>query len=143
MPGPKVETSKLQSATEAVKRPRGIDAVSILLWAAGLWLLAQTLLHHVAGLAGVFRLTAVLGLLLIGFGLWKQHNGARVFLFFLCVSDVIGCLMALFLYALRTSHYQLAVLLVVQMCIAAAQVWYLQSAGVRHAFQGLNPGLRR
>ena len=139
MPGPKVENSKSQSATEAVKRPRGIDAVSILLVAAGLWLLAQTLLHHVAGLSVVFRLTAVLGLLLIGFGLWRQHNGARVFLFFLCVSDVIGCLMALFLYALRTSHYQLAVLLVVQMCIAAALVWYLQSAGVKHAFQGLNP----
>jgi multiple sugar transport system permease protein len=113
--------------------------VSILLMAAGLWLLAQTLLYHVAGLAGVFRLTAVLGLLLIGFGLWKLHNGARIFLFFLCVSDVIGCLMALFLYALRTSHYQLAVVLVVQMCLAAALVWYLQSAAVKAAFQGLNP----
>jgi multiple sugar transport system permease protein len=139
MPGAKVENSRPQESSEAAKRPRGIDVVSILLLAAGLWLLAQTLLHHVAGLAGVFRLVAVLGLLLIGFGLWKLHNGARIFLFFLCVSDVIGCLMALFLYALRTSHYQLAVVLVAQMCIAAALVWYLQSADVKRAFQGLNP----
>jgi multiple sugar transport system permease protein len=139
MPGPIAKNSKPQSGTESVKRPRGVDAVSILLVAAALWLLAQTLLHHVAGLAGVFRLVAVLVLLLIGFGLWKLHNGARIFLFFLCVSDVIGSLMALLLYALRTSHYQLAVILVLQMCIAVALVWYLQSVGVKAAFQGLNP----
>ena len=122
-----------------VKRPRGIELLSGLLLLAGLVLLAQTLLHHVGGLTGVFRLAAVLGLLLIGFGLWKLHNGARVLLFFLLTADVIGCLMALFLYALRQHHYRLSVFLVAQMCISAALVWYLQSAGVKRAFAGLNP----
>jgi multiple sugar transport system permease protein len=67
------------------------------------------------------------------------HNGARVFFFFLCVSDVIGCLTALFLYALRTSHYRLAVFLIVQMCISAALAWYLRSEEVTRAFDNLNP----
>jgi multiple sugar transport system permease protein len=122
-----------------VKRPRGIEMLSGLLLLAGLVVLAQTLVHHVGGLTGVFRLVSVLGLLLIGFGLWKLHNGARVFFFFLLTADVIGCLMALFLYALRQHHYRLSVFLVVQMCISAALLWYLQSAGVKRAFAGLNP----
>ena len=121
------------------KRPRGIEVLSGLLLLAGLVWLAQTLVHHVGGLTGVFRLVSVLGLLLIGFGLWKLHNGARVFFFFLLTADVIGCLMALFLYALRQHDYRLSVFLVVQMCISAALVWYLQSAGVKRAFAGLNP----
>jgi multiple sugar transport system permease protein len=134
----------MASATQAViiprpQRPAGITALSGFLFLAALALLAQTLLHHVGGLTGVFKLLAVLGLLLIALGLWKLHNGARVFLFFLLTADVIGCLMALFLYALRTAHYSLAATLVVEICISAALIWYLQSSAVKGAFAGLNP----
>jgi len=121
------------------QKPAGIQLLSSAIVAAGLALLALTLLHHVAGLTGIFRLVAVLGLLLIGFGLWKLSNAARVLLFFLLTADIIGCLMSLFLYALRTSHYRLAVFLVVQMIISAALLWYLRSAGVTRAFENLNP----
>jgi hypothetical protein len=120
-------------------RPAGITALSGLLLLGGLWLLAETLLYHVRGLTGVFRLLAALVMGLLAWGLWKLHNSSRVFLFFLFVSDVIACLTALFLYALRTSHYRLAVALVVQILISAALAWYLQSAGVKRAFEGLNP----
>jgi multiple sugar transport system permease protein len=122
-----------------IKRPLGITMLSGLLLGASIALLVLTLLHHSGGLTGVFRLFAVLILLLIALGLWKLHNVARVFLFFLCVSDVIGCLTALFLYALRTSHYRLAVFLIVQMCLSAALAWYLRSAEVTRAFDNLNP----
>jgi multiple sugar transport system permease protein len=122
-----------------IKRPLGITMLSGLLLGASIALLVLTLLHHSGGLTGVFRLFAVLILLLIVLGLWKLHNVARVFLFFLCVSDVIGCLTALFLYALRTSHYRLAVFLIVQMCISAALAWYLRSEEVTRAFDNLNP----
>jgi len=102
-------------------------------------LLGLTLVHHVGGLTGIFRLVAVLVMVLIALGLWKLHNAARTFLFFLCAADVIGCLLALFLYALRQSHYQLAAFLVVQMCVSAALIWYLQSESVKRAFENLNP----
>jgi multiple sugar transport system permease protein len=125
--------------TAPIRRPLGITMLSGLLLGASIALLVLTLLHHSGGLTGVFRLFAVLILLLIALGLWKLHNGARVFLFFVCVSDVIGCLTALFLYALRTSHYRLAVFLIVQMCIAAALAWYLRSAEATRAFNNLNP----
>jgi multiple sugar transport system permease protein len=120
-------------------RPSGVTAISVLLAGAAVALLVLTLLHHVGALAGLLRLVAVLTFVLIAIGLWKVHNNARVFLFFLLVSDVLGCLMALFLYALRQSHYRLAVFLVLQICVAAAFVWYLQSPGVKRAFGGLNP----
>ena len=122
-----------------VKKPAGIIGLSALIGAAALWLLAQTLLHHVSGLTGVFRLLAAFVMGLLAWGLWKLRNGSRVFLFFLFVCDVIGCVMALFLYALRTAHYRLAIALVIQMAISAALVWYLQSKGVKRAFEGLNP----
>jgi len=122
-----------------VKKPAGLKVLSALIGLAALWLLAQTLLHHVGGLPGVFSLLAVLVMGLLAFGLWKLHNGSRVFLFFLFVCDVIGCLLALFLYALRTSHYRLAVALVIQMAISATLVWFLQSAAVKRAFAGRNP----
>ena len=131
--------AKLSTATASAKRPLGITAISTLLLAAALALLGLTLVHHVGGLTGVFRLLAVLAMALIALGLWKLHNGARVLLFFLLTADVIGCVTALFLYALRTSHYSLAVALVVQMCISGAIVWYLQSEGVKRGFAGLNP----
>lgn len=125
--------------TTEMKRPAGVTALSGMLLLAAVALLAQTLLHHVGGLIGVFRLVAVLGLLLIALGMWKLYNGARVVLFFFLTADVIGCLTALFLYALRTAHYRLAVALVVQICVSAALIWYLQSPGVKRAFGGLNP----
>jgi multiple sugar transport system permease protein len=120
-------------------RPFGVTAISVLLAVSAVALLVLTLLHHVGALAGLLRLVAVLTFVLIAIGLWQVHNNARVFLFFLLVSDVLGCLMALFLYALRQSHYRLAVFLVIQICIVAAFVWYLQSPGVKRAFGGLNP----
>jgi multiple sugar transport system permease protein len=131
--------AKLSATTASAKRPVGITAISTLLLVAALALLVRTLVHHVGGLTGVFRLLAVLAIALIALGLWKLHNGARTLLFFLLTADVIGCVTALFLYALRTSHYSLAVALVVQMCISGAIVWYLQSEGVKRAFAGLNP----
>ena len=131
--------AKLSVTTASAKRPLGITVISALLLVAAVALLGLTLMHHVGGLTGVFRLVAVLVMVLIALGLWKLHNAARTFLFFLCAADMIGCLLALFLYALRQSHYQLAVFLVVQMCISAAFIWYLQSEGVKRAFQNLNP----
>jgi multiple sugar transport system permease protein len=126
-------------AMRKASRPIGITGLSVLLFAAAIWFLAVTLLHHVSGLIGVFRLLAAFAMGLVGWGLWKLHNGSRVFLFFLFVSDVICCLAALFLYALRTAHYGLAVALVIEMCISAALAWYLQSRGVRRAFNNVNP----
>ena len=120
-------------------RPLGVTALSVLLAVSAIALLGFTLSHHVAGLAGLGRLVTVVTFLLIAIGLWRVFNYARVFLFFLLVSDVLGCLTALFLYALRQSQYRLAAFLVVQICIAAALVWYLQSPGVKKAFGGLNP----
>jgi multiple sugar transport system permease protein len=132
-------TAKLGTTTASVKRPLGITVVSALLLAAAVALLGLTLLHHVGGLTGIFRLVAVLVMVLIALGLWKLHNAARTFLFFLCAADIIGCLLALFLYALRQAHYQMAVFLVVQMCISAALIWYLRSESVTRAFENLNP----
>lgn len=123
----------------AVKRPIGIGIFSVLLVLYSLLELTLTLVHHVGGLSGLARLVAVLAMLLIGFGLWKLHNAARVVLFFLLTADVIGCVMAIFLYALRQGHYRLTAGLLVQACISATIIWYLQSSGVRRAFGGLNP----
>src|SRR4029077_18857570 len=105
--------AKLSATTVGAKRPLGITVVSALLLAAAVALLGLTLMHHVGGLTGVFRLVAVLVMVLIALGLWKLHNAARTFLFFLCAADVIGCLLALFLYALRQAPSQRAVFLVV------------------------------
>jgi multiple sugar transport system permease protein len=120
-------------------RPAGITAISVLLLLSAIALLVQTLVNHVGGLAGIGRMVAVLTFTLIAIGMWKVHNGPRVFLFFLLVSDVMGCVTALFLYALRQAHYRLAIFLVVELCVAAALAWYLQSPNVRKAFGGLNP----
>jgi multiple sugar transport system permease protein len=127
------------ATTTTAKRPLGITLISALLLAAAVALLGLTLMHHVGGLTGIFRLVAVLVMVLIALGLWKLHNAARTFLFFLCAADIIGCLLSLFLYALRQAHYQLAVLLVIQMCISAALIWYLRSESVTRAFENLNP----
>ena len=123
----------------AAKRPSGITGISILLLVWAIALLARTLNFHVGGLAGFGRLVAILTLLLIALGLWTRYNAARVFFFFLLVSDIIGCAMALVLYALRQSQYRLAVFLVIQICISAALIWYLRSSGVTRAFGGQTP----
>src|ERR1700704_2286692 len=120
-------------------RPPGVTAISILLAASALALLVTTLVHHVGGLAGFGRLVAVVTFVLIAIGLWIVHNSARVFLFFLLVSDVLGCVTALFLYALRQSQYRLVGFLVLQVLVAIALLWYLQSSGAKTAFSGLNP----
>jgi len=132
-------TAAKLSATTTVKKPLGITAISALLLAAAVALLGLTLMHHVGGLTGIFRLVAVLVMVLIALGLWKLHNAVRTFLFFLCAADIIGCLLSLFLYALRQTHYQLAVFLVIQMGISAALIWYLRSESVTRAFENLNP----
>jgi multiple sugar transport system permease protein len=127
------------ATTAAVKRPLGITAISSLLLVWAVAMLSRTLTHHVGGLAGIGRMVFVLTLLLIAIGLWITHNAARILFFFLLVSDVIGCVMALFLYALRQSQYRLAIFLVLQICVSAALVWYLRSSGVSRAFSGQNP----
>ena len=122
-----------------VKRPLGLTVISVLLLVSALAILVQMMAHHSGALAVTGKLVAVVTFLFIAAGLWKLHNGARVLLFFLLVSEVIGCLMALFLYALRQSQYRLTAYLVVEICIAAALLWYLQSPDVKRAFGGLNP----
>ncbi len=102
------------------KKPLGLTILAGALLVAAIVLLVRTLTLHVGGLSGIGRMVAVFTLLLLAIGLQKLHQGARVLLFFLLVSDIIGCLMALFLYALR-------------------QAQYLQSPGVKKAFGGLNP----
>jgi multiple sugar transport system permease protein len=127
------------AALAPVKRPAGVVAVSALLLLFALALLVRTLTLHVGGLSGVVRLLLVLAIGLLGYGIWSLRKNARVFLFFLLTSDVIGCLMALFLYALRQSQYRLGVYLVIQIAIAVLLLWYLRSDRVRLAFGGASP----
>ena len=129
--------SEIQTAE--VKRPLGLTVISILLVVSALALLAQMLMHPSGALGITAKFVAVLTFLFIAGGLWKIYNGARVLLFFLLVSEVIGCLMALFLYALRQSQYRLSAFLVIEICIAAGLLWYLQSPSIKRAFGGLNP----
>jgi len=75
--------AKLSATTATAKRPLGITVLSGLLLVAAVALLGLTLMHHVGGLTGVFRLVAVLVMVLIALGLWKLHNAARTFLIFL------------------------------------------------------------
>lgn len=126
-------------AIPAVKRPAGVTLLSVVVLISAVALLARTLAAHVGGLTGVFRLLAVLVLLLVSAGLWLRRNNARVFFFFLLVSDVIGCVTALFLYALRQHHYRLSIFLVAQIAISVLLLWYLRSESVGHAFGGFSP----
>ena len=121
------------------RRPFLITALSLLYMLAALLLLAATLLGHVRGFTGVFRLIEVLAFALLGIGLWKLHNAARVFFFFLCVSDVIGSVMALFLYALRQHDYPAALTMAAHICISTALILYLRSPRMDRVFGGLNP----
>jgi multiple sugar transport system permease protein len=122
-----------------VKRPLGISIISVLLLLLGLMHFVLVAMHHAGALTSTRRLIAAVVLLVIAFGLWKKHIWARVFLFFLLAVDVIGCLMALFLYALRQSNFHLAGVLVLEMCIAGALLWYLQTPEVRRAYASSNP----
>src|SRR5215472_14294677 len=128
-----------RGAGVVMNRPVGITIFSAVLVLLGLAELTLTLVHHVGGFSGVARLLVVLGLLLLGFSLWRLQNAARTFLFFLLTADIIACLLALFLYALRQGQYRVAITLVIQIGISAALLWYLQSAGVKRAFAGQNP----
>jgi len=121
-----------------VKRPIGILVLCVLLMAAAIALLVRTIQLHKSGIGGLGRLLAVLIVAAIAIGLWKLKNGARIFLFFLIVLDVLCNLIALFLYALRQQHYRLAVELVIELCVAALLIWYLQRAEVKRAFGGLS-----
>jgi multiple sugar transport system permease protein len=126
-------------ALPAIKRPAGVALLSALVGLSALALLLRTLATHPGGFAGVFRLLSVLVLLLVAAGLWLQRNSARVFLFYLLVSNVIGCATALFLYALRQHQYRLSLFLVVQIAISGVVLWYLRSEEVGHAFRAFSP----
>jgi len=120
------------------KRPLGVSLLSILLLIAAVALLVRTLLLHAGWMAGVGRLLAVLIFTVLAIGLWRLRNGARIFLFFLIALDALTSLVALLVYALPQSQHRLAVELIVQFCIAALLIWYLQEPAVRHAFGGLS-----
>ncbi len=120
------------------KRPLGISLLGILLLLAGVALLVRTILLHAGWMTGVGRLLAVLISTVLAIGLWRLRNGARIFLFFLIALDALTSLVALLVYALPQSQHRLAVELIVQFCIAALLIWYLQRPAVRHAFGGLS-----
>ena len=120
------------------KRPLGISLLSILLLIAAVALLVRTILFRAGWMAGVGRLLAVLIFTGLAIGLWRLKNGARIFLFFLVALDALAGLVALLVYALPQSQHRLAVELIVQSCIAALLIRYLQRPAVRHAFGGLS-----
>lgn len=124
--------------TPQMKRPVGISLFSGILMAAAGALLAQTVLLQKGGIAGLSRLLAVLVLAATAIGLWKLKNGARVFVFFLIGADALGNLAALFLYALRQHRSRTAVELIVEICVAALLLRYLQQSEVKRAFGGLS-----
>jgi multiple sugar transport system permease protein len=123
-------------ALPAVKRPAGIAVLSGVMFLAAAAIVLRTALLHVTGAGPAFRVLAALLVAGIAVGLWRLRNGARVFLFFLLVMETAGCLIALFLYALRQSHYRLAAELAVVAIVAAVLLWYLQRPVVRRAFGG-------
>lgn len=119
-----------------VKRPIGITLLSAVLGLGAIAVLVRTIMQHKSGMAGLSLMIVVLVLVVVAIGLWKLKNGVRQLLFFLIVCDALSNLIALFLYALRQAHYRLAVELVVEVMVAGLLLWYLQSAEVRHAFDG-------
>lgn len=121
-----------------VKGPLGISLLGILLLLAAVALLVRTILLHAGWMTGVGRLLAMLIFAVLAIGLWRLRNGARIFLFFLIALDALTSLVALLMYALPQSQYRLAVELIVQFCVAAVLIRYLQRPGVRHAFGGLS-----
>jgi len=120
----------------ALKRPVVISLLSALLFLGAVTIVVRVVLLHVSGLGMVFRVLAALLLAGIAVGLWKLHNGARIFFFFLLSMQVGGSLIALFLVALRQAQYRLAIELAVAASLSALLMWYLQSQKVRRAFRG-------
>jgi multiple sugar transport system permease protein len=114
----------------------GISLLSALLLLGAVTILLRVALLHVTGLGMVFRVLAAVLLAVIALGLWKLHNGARIFLFFLLSMEIAGSLIALFLVALRQAQYRFAVELAVVACLSALLMWYLQRQEVRRAFRG-------
>jgi multiple sugar transport system permease protein len=123
-------------ALPAVKRPAGIAVLSGVMFLAAAAIVLRTALLQVTGAGPAFRVLAALLVAGIAVGLWRLRNGARVFLFFLLVMEAAGCLIALFLYALRQSQYRLAAELAVVAIVAVLLLWYLQRPVVRRAFGG-------
>ena len=115
-------------------RPWGITAISIVLAVGAIALIVRSVQLHVGALGMFGRGVAVIVLATVAAGLWLRRNGARIVLFYLLVLDILSDLAALFLYALRQSHYRLATWLVVQIVIAVLLLWYLQSGRVKRAF---------
>src|SRR2546422_7953223 len=120
------------------KRPLGISLLGILLLLTAVALLVRTILLRAGWMTGVGRLLAVLIFAVLAIGLWRLRNGARIFLFFLIALDALTSLVALLVYALPQSQHRLAIELIVQFCIAALLIWYLQRPAVRRAFGGLS-----
>jgi multiple sugar transport system permease protein len=123
-------------ALPAVKRPAGIAVLSGVMFLAAAAIVLRTALLQVTGAGPALRVLAALLVAGIAVGLWRLRNGARVFLFFLLVMETAGCLIALFLYALRQSHYRLAAELALVAIVASLLLWYLQQPVVRRAFGG-------
>jgi multiple sugar transport system permease protein len=119
-------------------RPLGISLLSAGLFLAAAVLLARTILLHRGGIAGMSRLLAALILAAMATGLWKLWNPARIWLFFLVVTDALTSVVVLFAYALPQSRIGLAAEMGVQFCLAAGLIWYLQTPGARQAFGGFS-----
>ena len=114
-------------------RPVGVAVIGVLL-AAGALLLARPLPHSI-GFHGIVRIVGVLVLIGLGFGIWALRNRARVFLCYLISLDVLGSLLALFLYAIRQGRHRLILELIVEILVAALLLWYLDKSSTRRAFQ--------
>jgi multiple sugar transport system permease protein len=123
-------------ALPAVKRPVVISLLSALLFLGAVTIVVRVVLLHVTGLGMVFRVLAAVLLAGIAVGLWKLHNGARIFFFFLLSMEVAGSLIALFMVALRQAQYRFAIELAVVAGFSALIMWYLQRQEVRRAFRG-------
>jgi multiple sugar transport system permease protein len=126
----------MKNLRQEMNRPLGITVISVLLLLSGIVLLVRTLLLHVSRLSGFFRFTAVFLLILIAIGLWLLRNGSRLFFFYVLLLDVLGSLLALFIYALRLSHYGVAASLIVSAFVALLLMWYLQRPAIQRVFGG-------
>ena len=126
----------MSNGITAAKRPLGVVVLTVLLLAGAAVIAWRMLAHHHLVLGLIFRGLAALLVAGIAVGLWMRRNGARILLFFLLLLEIIGCLLALFLVALRQSQYRFAAELAAVAGVAAAIMWYLQRREVGHAFGG-------
>jgi multiple sugar transport system permease protein len=115
-------------------RPLGISVISMVLAVGAIALIVRGVRLHVSELGMFGRGVAVIILAVLSGGLWLRRGAARIFLFYLLVLDILSDLAAIFLYALRQSHYRLTASLMLQIAVAVALLWYLQSVRVKRAF---------